>query len=77
MENLKYFFALCAVSILVMMIAFNWLTLLPRTFLMYFLAILLAAAVYGLFRLLARIERLEQRIDELTDQPTTEKTEDS
>ena len=39
MENLKYFFALCAVSILVMMIAFNWLTLLPRTFLMYFLAI--------------------------------------
>lgn len=64
MENLKYFFALCAVSILVMMIAFNWLTF-SRTFLMYFLAILLAAAVYGLFRLLARIERLEQRIDEL------------
>ena len=66
MENLKYFFALCAVTILVIMTAFNWLTLLPRTFLMYFLAILLAAAVYGLFRLLARIERLEKRLDELT-----------
>lgn len=75
MENLKYFFALCAVSILVMMIAFNWLTLLPRTFLMYFLAILLAAAVYGLFRLLARIERLEKRLDELTGRPKDDSKE--
>lgn len=74
MENLKYFFALCAVSILVMMIAFNWLTF-SRTFLMYFLAILLAAAVYGLFRLLARIERLEQRIDELAGRPEDDSKE--